>query len=691
MAISRQRLYQIVPRLILSGAVSAALLGVLIHFSLSSAEPAIWSSLVGILSSFSLWFVLLYTVLLLIRSVLQALRYRMLLLTAEGTAPSLFHLLLVTMSRNMFVDMLPARLGELIYIAMLNRGYRVSAQACVSSLAISFVFDLVALAVLIVVLLFGQLFAGNLQPWLAGALVVLMLLIGVLLVLLFPTLAVMTRLLKKRVSTAGRMMERLIGLLERIRQALDDTRHAGIAGRVLGLSVGIRIAKYLGMYCLFAGVVQTAFPELTTRLLVVLPALIGAEAGASLPVPAFMGFGTYEAAGMLALVALGATQATSFLVMLAMHVISQMVDYLFGITGVLLFLFKSQVLPPVVGVGRTSRRWPVILLLSLLLGAAVLFAAFEYRKIAKRGAIQAPPQGESVAPQELPGRELLGDLDGFVVWSSNRAGSHDIYRLSLPDGRISRLTSDPHTDYYPRISPDGKRIVFARSHEPWVSQRNVYPWDVWLLDLETGEERRIARNGTVPTWSGDGKRVFFQRQATEVVALNLASGKEQVLYKAGDTVAVPPKTELQTPDLSRRGDRLAVTFRQTMRATAVVEPDGTTRQIGKGCQLNWGPDDAYLYRIDDGGRMGNSLYRIDPTSYEATRWFDAPGAWSHEYFPRVAATGDVLVYGASAEGHEHDTADYEIFLWFIDQPETQTVRLTYHTGNDCWPDIFLRR
>jgi hypothetical protein len=89
--------------------------------------------------------------------------------------------------------------------------------------------------------------------------------------------------------------------------------------------------------------------------------------------------------------------------------------------------------------------------------------------------------------------------------------------------------------------------------------------------------------------------------------------------------------------------------------------------------------------------MGNSLYRIDPTSYEATRWFDAPGAWSHEYFPRVAATGDVLVYGASAEGHEHDTADYEIFLWFVDQPETQTVRLTYHTGNDCWPDIFIGR
>ena len=70
--------------------------------------------------------------------------------------------------------------------------------------------------------------------------------------------------------------------------------------------------------------------------------------------------------------------------------------------------------------------------------------------------------------------------------------------------------------------------------------------------------------------------------------------------------------------------------------------------------------------------------------------FDAPGDYSHEYFPMIANTGDVLVYGASSEGHEHDTADYEIFLWAIGAPAKQAVRLTHHTGNDCWPDLYLR-
>jgi len=49
-----------------------------------------------------------------------------------------------------------------------------------------------------------------------------------------------------------------------------------------------------------------------------------------------------------------------------------------------------------------------------------------------------------------------------------------------------------------------------------------------------------------------------------------------------------------------------------------------------------------------------------------------------------------MVLGASAEGHEHDRADYEIFLWRVDTPPETAVRLTFHTGNDNWPDLFLR-
>ncbi|HSH43367.1 MAG TPA: hypothetical protein VK973_14685, partial [Arenicellales bacterium] len=29
---------------------------------------------------------------------------------------------------------------------------------------------------------------------------------------------------------------------------------------------------------------------------------------------------------------------------------------------------------------------------------------------------------------------------GFIVWSSNRGGSHDIYKMTLPDRQVTRLT-----------------------------------------------------------------------------------------------------------------------------------------------------------------------------------------------------------------------------------------------------------
>ena len=91
----------------------------------------------------------------------------------------------------------------------------------------------------------------------------------------------------------------------------------------------------------------------------------------------------------------------------------------------------------------------------------------------------------------------------------------------------------------------------------------------------------------------------------------------------------------------------------------------------------------------DGGEQHNAIWRVDAPGAPPARWLDLTGNYSHEYFPKVSGDGRVLVLGASAGGHEHDVADYEIFLWEIGAPADAAIRLTYHTGNDCWPDIYL--
>jgi len=66
-----------------------------------------------------------------------------------------------------------------------------------------------------------------------------------------------------------------------------------------------------------------------------------------------------------------------------------------------------------------------------------------------------------------------------------------------------------------------------------------------------------------------------------------------------------------------------------------------------------------------------------------------PGRRSHEYFPQLSSDGKWLVWGITQRGHDHDIADYEIYLWEVGTPFEKAVRLSYNSGNDRWPDIFI--
>ena len=101
-------------------------------------------------------------------------------------------------------------------------------------------------------------------------------------------------------------------------------------------SLGIRVFKYSGLYILFIAVTAGSFHEFASLpWWQVMPAFISAEAAASLPLPTFMSFGTYEGGGMLAFSVLGFAPADILLVMFVIHLISQVVDYTLGGLGLL--------------------------------------------------------------------------------------------------------------------------------------------------------------------------------------------------------------------------------------------------------------------------------------------------------------------------------------------------------------------
>jgi Tol biopolymer transport system component len=681
--------------LLLSLGISLLLLSLLLHGFSVTAEEAARPRLFAILAETSLVCVGLYVLTSLSQALFRTLRYRLILAASveRGQLPSLPHLFIITLSRNMFVDMLPARLGELSYIAMLNKGYKIGADACLSSLAISFVFDLIALSMLLLSIMAWQLAAADFQLWLIGVFFIIILVSAAILFFLYPALQWAGAKLR-RFHVADGWLAKLVTLTEDTAAALEQARRAGIVGRVLALSLAVRLFKYFGLYLLFLGVALPSFPGINASPAAVLIALVSAEAGSALPVPTFMSFGSYEAGGALALTALGAAKTASVIVMLALHIWSQLVDYTLGIIAMSLFIFA---------VGRSTnedapawskRQKRLFLLAGAVLVAGLAVFALQVRSVSKMGSFRPPKPGEPLpaAEEELKANPILAKLRGVVIWSSNRFGNHDLLMLTLPDRKLSRLTDDPHTDYFPRISPDGSKVVFARSQEPWVSQRNKYAWDTWLLDLPTGKARLLAKNANTPTWSADGRTVYFQRNTNQFIEYTLATGKETVVFETGKNLPFPASSYIETPAWSGARQSLAMTTRKGGPVYSyVVGADRTAREVGEGCELNWSPDSSFLYHVghDSNNRDNNVFYKVNPDTLERQLWFDSPSEYSHEYFPKMANTGDVLVYGASTGGHEHDTADYEIFLWPIGSPMSNTARLSFHTGNDNWPDVFL--
>ncbi|MBM9512968.1 lysylphosphatidylglycerol synthase domain-containing protein [Desulfogranum marinum] len=681
--------YKYFYRVALSMGVSAVLLAILIQGSLSSISLSFLPKLLAVIAAVPFSCVALYIAASIFRTSLRAYRYRVIVAASETHVPSFFHFFLVTASRNMFVDMLPARLGELSYVAMLNRGYAVAAPTCFSSLIISFVFDLIALTLLIVCLILVQMLGTGNFLWLVPILCLLCAVLICFYMFFLPALRLITDRLGQYVFFKKGIGQKCNLFAKKIVVALEEAKKAAIGWRLLILSIGIRVGKYVALYALFVGV-AVSFPMVQNDPAAAVIALISAEAGASLPLPVFMGFGAYEAGGTLAMVALGATKSVSLVMMLALHIVSQIVDYIFGGIALVVFFLTATSIAVADSVLENRFFKRAALVAAIVLATGLLLLVPQLRKVKKLGAIRPPDTGQIVEREnDEPVAEVLDRTHGFIVWSSNRNGNHDIYKYSFQDKQIIQLTSHAHTEYFPRISPGGEKIVFARSNVPWVSQRNHYAWDVYVLNLVDGVESLLARNGTFPTWSQDGQAVYFLREGYKVVELDIASGHETVVLQTGENSVLPETVRLETPSVKPHDELVALTLRGSERAVVTMGPDGKLTKLGQGCQLSWSPTGDYLYKIDHGGKQQNAIFFIDSVTLDIKKWFDSPSSYSHEYFPKVSNDGDVLVFGASKGGHEHDSADYEIFLWVIGTPWESVQRITHHTGNDCWPDVYI--
>jgi hypothetical protein len=312
------------------------------------------------------------------------------------------------------------------------------------------------------------------------------------------------------------------------------------------------------------------------------------------------------------------------------------------------------------------------------------------------------PAGSAERPDDAASKlmtEVGGKAHGLIVWSSSRLGNHDLFVMNTDGSGVHPITHGEPVDWFPRFSPDGARILFTRSKNGWVYERDANTdgkWDIYTVTPEGTGETKIVDNASWGSWiSGD--EIIYAR-STAVVRRKLAGGDETVLVDSAKVPALDGAL-LQQPELSKDGHYIAITLRGSKRETGIWDlRQKTWTRTGEGCQINWTPAGNEVYWVHPTGNGGSRILHLPMSDGKATKsdtdldaltLIDIPGRRSHEYFPQLSADGKWLVWAATQRGHDHDLADYEIYLWQVGTPAETAARLTYHSGNDRWPDIFI--
>ncbi|MBT3295466.1 MAG: hypothetical protein HN919_10340 [Verrucomicrobia bacterium] len=509
----------------------------------------------------------LFVVLSLLMSGMRTWRYKI-VLKVSGHCPSSVALYLVVLVRNFFSDLLPARLGTLIYVYVVTHRLGVPFGAAAASFALSFLFDIIALVPMLLLAGLCSAAVVEVPAWLllGGGGVVAVVAIGFLFALV-PLLGVGRRLLGWVVTASGGRGARLLEMWTKAEVEIRRARAAGLYLPLLLLSVGVRFLKYSSLYVLlYALVAPLGYTVAQLSVPKVFVGLCASEMAASLPISGIAGFGAYEGAWALVFGLLG-FESIAEVTGVSHHLVTQVYGYGIGIAALLVLLlpfFNVKESRSLHVAGRSIvKRLAAAGVLSILvaLGGAWWFS--------QRQGAKAPPDGAL----ELSAAALATVLQGAVVYE--HAGG--IYRTTIGEASGRCLAEQGR---YPRWSPDGSRIVFVRAT------------DVVCMDSDGANARPIAgaEQPRAVAWHPNGNSVLFTDGDT-IVSAALQGGARSVIAKGYD---------FRELDIAADGRHLITTVLHPTRLRAYDLETGEVRDLARGCSGSLSPD---------GERVSNNLGR----------------------------------------------------------------------------------
>ncbi len=221
-----------------------------------------------------------------------------------------------------------------------------------------------------------------------------------------------------------------------------------------------------------------------------------------------------------------------------------------------------------------------------------------------------------------------------VQIDDSRLSTSDIWMADLDRNVATRLTSSPRSDMWPRLSPDGTRVVFGGD---WEGPPNLY-----IADVEGGEPRVLVpfdrTEHIVGGWTPDGRQVVYTKRndtyGQDIWVVDVATGARQPILAS--------QFDEASPAVSPNGRWLAYASTASGRREVYVRefPTGAWQlrmSLNGGTQPAWRDDGQELYYYQpDGAIMAVPisaaaagrptagvpvrLFGVDPRAY---RSFDA--------------------------------------------------------------------
>lgn len=252
-------------------------------------------------------------------------------------------IVLVTMVRNLFVDLLPARTGSLSYIYLVNRRFGLPFEIAASSFLMASIFDLI---VIFPILFFAIFIIGdNSLPFMSPFFIIISFLLFTSMILFLSFLSNIIKIFTDLLS----LFFKKLGVEENLRLKVLKEKLLLTAGDIENIwarklftplflsSLAVRIFKYSSLYFLLHSVlVHLNYKMVDLNFLKVFLGILGAEFSAMLPVHGLAGIGTWESAWALTFKLLGFFDMNVAIISgFGVHITAQVFEYSLGILSII--------------------------------------------------------------------------------------------------------------------------------------------------------------------------------------------------------------------------------------------------------------------------------------------------------------------------------------------------------------------